>query len=87
MTNEEKEELRRATLQAVAIRHPAALTVKQIARAVKREVPFLFEESDLTAALELLAGLSLVEFAVEELGVTKYWRATAAGVLKIEREG
>lgn len=84
---EQKEELRQAVLQAAVIRAPAALTVRQLARAVKKELPFLFEESDAEAACELLRGLTpaLFEFTTEALGSTKYWRATSAGVLHVER--
>lgn len=84
---EQKEELRQAVLQAAVIRAPAALTVRQLARAVKKELPFLFEESDIKAACEFLKGKSpaLFEVQLEELGSTEYWRATSAGVLHVER--
>ncbi|MDE2101206.1 MAG: hypothetical protein KGL39_28430 [Patescibacteria group bacterium] len=87
LTNEQKEELRHAALQAAAIRFPAALTARQITRAVKKELPFLFEEMDVEAALELLQGFrpALIEFGQDEMGATKYWRATSEGVLKMER--
>jgi hypothetical protein len=85
LTNEQKEDLRGAALQALAVRHPAALTPRQVFHAVKKELPFLFEEGDLAAALELLRGLRLCEWIISEFGGTKYWRATSDGVLHYER--
>jgi hypothetical protein len=85
LDNQQKEDLRHATLAALAVRAPAALSTRQLARAVKRDLDFLFEESDAAAALALLEGLKLAESAVDDLGTTTYWRATAAGVLKHER--
>jgi len=87
LTVEQKEDLRHEVRAAVAIRYPAALTPRQILRMVKKELDFLFEESDVMAALELLRGLDpkQVDFTADELGATKYWRATPAGVLAHER--
>ena len=82
---EQKEELRHAALAALAVRAPAALAPRQLVSAVKREVPFLFEEADLVAACEVLKGLGLAESVTDELGSTQYWRATANGVLHTER--
>lgn len=87
LSNDQKEELRHATLEEVAARAPAALSPRQIQRAVKRALPFLFEEADVTAALELLKGLPqpLVIDTRDELGGTRYWAATSEGVLFVER--
>ena len=87
LTKEQKEDLRHAALAALAVRAPAALSVRQLARAVKQDVAFLFEESDLQAALTLLAGFTppLVTSAVDELGASTYWSASTAGVLYVER--
>ena len=85
LTNAQKEELRHATLEALAVRHPAALAPRQLFRAVKKDLPFLFEEDDLVAALETLRGVLFAEFTVDELGSTKYWRATSNGVFHFER--
>jgi len=87
LTHEQKEELRHAALEALVIRAPAALSVRQLARAVKKEVPFLFEETDLTAALAILHGHlpPLVMSTNDELGSSQYWSATTPGVLFIER--
>lgn len=85
LTNEQKEDLRHAVLEALAVRHPAALSVPQLARAVKKVTPYLFEESDVTAALEILKGMLFADFTLDELGSTKYWRATSNGVIHFER--
>jgi hypothetical protein len=85
LTNEQKEDLRTEALAALVVRHPAALTPRQLAKPVKKELDFLFEESDLVAALEILRGLKFAEWIVNELGGSKYWRATSEGVLKVER--
>ena len=87
LSPDQKEELRHAVLQALVIRAPAALTVRQVTRAAKKDLAFLFEESDAEGACELLRGLdpALVDFRVDGLGSTKYWRATSAGVLHVER--
>lgn len=85
LTNEQKQDLRHAALAALAIRAPAALALRQLFNAVKKEVDFLFEDADLTAALEYLAGLGLAKADVDDLGSTKYWSATTAGIQKFER--
>ena len=88
LTNEQKEDLRHAALQALAIRAPAALSPRQLFHAVKKDVDFLFEASDLLAAITLLAGMTpqpLVASAVDPVGSSIYWSATAAGVLHVER--
>ena len=85
LTVEQKEDLRHAALAALAIRHPAALSARQVMRAAKRDLPFLFEESDTVAVLELLCSLDFASKSVDELGTTNYWQATGKGVLKHER--
>ena len=52
---------------------------------VKKDVDFLFAETDLEAAAQLLTGLGLTEVTVDDFGATKYWRATSRGVLDWER--
>ncbi len=85
MNAEQKEELRHLAAEAVAVRYPAALTLRQIARAVRKESDLAFADEDLAAGLELLKGLSLVDNTADELGSTIYWRATPGMVLKLER--
>lgn len=87
MTPDEKQSLREAALQALAIRHPAALAVPAIARALKREVAFAFDLAALGSALELLRDLGYAQSLNDELGAGVCWSATAKGVLHVERNG
>ena len=52
LTPEQKQDLRHALRAALALRHPAALAPRQLQHAVKKELDFLFEPADVTAALE-----------------------------------
>ena len=63
------------------------LSPRQIAKVVKKELDFLFEETDVIAALEFLRGHTppQVDFTFDELGGGKFWRATTIGVLQEER--
>ena len=79
------EDLRHAVAEAMALRHPAALSPRQIQRAAAKDLAFQFDEADVVAALELLKGLKLAEFTPDGLGSTNYWRATSECVLKVER--
>jgi hypothetical protein len=85
LTPEQKQDLRHEILRALGIRAPAALAPRQISKAVKRELDFLFEEADTEAALEYLRGIGLVQFTHDDLGSTKYWQATTAGIQHFER--
>ena len=85
LTTEQKEDLRHAIAEALAVRHPSALSTRQIARAVKKEIPFPFEDAEVDAACEMLRGLGLCVVNKDELGTTKYWTATSQLVLKVER--
>ena len=87
MNPTDKETLRQAALEALVFRHPAALSAPQVSRAVRKEVAFPFEESDMASALEVLKGLEMASAVNEELGASKYWSATAKGVLHVERMG
>jgi hypothetical protein len=83
----QKEELRHAALEYLAARHPAAMTVRACHRTIAREIGSEITEEDVEAALELLAALRppLAACVRDALGATKYWRATATGVLAFER--
>lgn len=85
LTPEEKEELRHAVLEFIAIRHPAALTRRQIFNGAKKEVAFAFTEDDTNAAVNLLAGMNFAKAEMDRLGSTEYWSATSQGVLEYER--
>jgi hypothetical protein len=86
LTAEEKEDLRKVALNVLASRHPTAWPVPGIRRRCETELAFTVTNEDVTAALELLQGLGFVAHETESLGSTKYWHATAEGVLHIERE-
>ena len=81
--------MRHAVLDCLVWRHPTALSVAGIRRRVATEVGFAPETIAVEAALAILAGMNpaLAESAADELGATAYWRATAAGVLFVERKG
>jgi hypothetical protein len=85
MNAPEKELLRHAALEVLAARHPAALTLKAIGNKVRLGVDFQFGDEDLTGALALLQGLGLAREFPDELGSTRYWSSTPAGVLQVER--
>jgi hypothetical protein len=85
LTAEQKEALRHAVIEALCIRHPAALTVRQLWKLAKQDLDFLFELPDVLAALELLHQLTWAKKIPDELGATVYFRATPEAVLKVER--
>ena len=87
LTEDQKADLRHEVRAALVHRHPAALSPRQLWRVVKKELDFLFEETDVIAALELLRGYTppQTEFTFDELGGGKFWRATTTGVLQEER--
>ena len=83
--NERKEEVRHLTAQALGARFPAALTAKQLTRAIQRESDLGPDLSEIVESLQLLQGLGWVENVVDPLGITLYWRATASLALQVER--
>lgn len=85
MTAQQNEDLRHAVLAVTAVRHPAALTARQIRRRVAEEIDFQVAEQDVNAALEFLKSIGHVMCESDSLGSTKYWMATAGGVLAYER--
>jgi hypothetical protein len=85
ITNEQREELRHAALEFLSIRHPAAFNLRQIHRALNRELGFLVEAADIESALQFLRGLKFTDTTPDELGSTFYWRATSEGVRAYER--
>lgn len=87
MTPEAKEDLRHAVLDVVALRHPAALTLRAIGRAVARELAGPLADEDVLAAAEFHVGLGHFKVEPDPLGSTKYYTATPAGVLAQERGG
>lgn len=87
MTPEQKENLRHAVLEVVALRHPAALPTRAIRRHVAVEVGFTVSEEDVAGAAEFHVGLGNFKVEPDPLGSTKYYTATPAGVLASERGG
>lgn len=85
MTNDQKEQLRQATLEVLVACFPVARALPALRRNVARELVFSFDDSDLVAALAFLTDLRLVETSVDDLGSTNRYRATPAGCLKVER--
>lgn len=85
MTNDQKEQLRQAALEVLVACHPIPRPFHAIHRNVERELTFPFTHDDLLSAIQFLGDLSLLEFTVDDLGSTKWYRATPAGCLKIER--
>jgi len=87
LTPQNAEALRKAVLHCLAIRTPTALPMAAIrSRLVgDREVDFQFGTDHLSAALEFLRSKKYVSFALDDLGSTGYWLATADGILADER--
>ncbi len=85
ITASQKEDLRHAVLEFLTLRHPTASPARAIRRTIAREVDWNVAEEEVNAALELLEGLGLVRHELDNLGATKYWQATSAGVLAQER--
>lgn len=85
MLSEDNEMLREAVLQNLVRRFPVTMSAAGVRRAVLIELPFHVDLEAVLAALEYLRGLGAVEFALEELGPTKWWKATTKGVQHVER--
>jgi hypothetical protein len=83
----EREEARWAVLRFLAERQAVALPADVLAQRINRTL--LLDVSLTPALVEELAlfleGMGLVEVRVDGLGSTKFYQATSAGVLAIER--
>lgn len=86
MTATEKEALRHAALENIVARRPAALPAPGIRRRLAVELDFHYTDEQLAAELEFLRDKGLIKFELDELGSTRWWSATAAGVLAVERQ-
>ena len=82
---EKREELRGAVRAYLAERPAGAYTAATIALWLRREHGC--SDSEVLEACLFLEDLGQVQFVPSPLGATKYWRATAAGILAYEREG
>lgn len=87
LTPAQNELLRKATLHALAIRHPTALPAPAIrSRLVGDQIlDFPVDDKSLESALLFLENRKLLQFITDDMGTTRYWTATAAGVLADER--
>lgn len=87
LTQPQREDLRRAVREQLVAAQTVALTVAMVQRRVERTrlLDFDFTTRDVEAALSLLVGLAHAKEEADPLGATKYYQATAAGVLAQER--
>lgn len=83
----QKEELRFAARQVLVSASTVALTTEMVMRRIARGqlVDPPFDVKDVQEALTLLVGLGHASETPAPLGATKYYQATAAGVLAHER--
>lgn len=79
------EDIRHATIEALAARHPTPLTAAALARRLGRELDTAVTPPAVESALAVLRDKGLVSAIPDELGSTKWWSATADGVLFVER--
>lgn len=80
-----KEDCRREALRFLATRHLLAHSPDAIRRGVNRE-GFDFQKDEILSSIEILCGLGLAISKVETLGSSRYYQATAQGVLEHERQ-
>lgn len=87
LTQPQREDLRHAVREQLVAAATVALTAEMLHRRVERArmIDFAFTEQDVTEALALLIGLGQAKETPDPLGSTKYYQATAAGVLAQER--
>ena len=77
--------IRHATLEFLAVRHPAAYPVTAILRRVAMETEPKLVAAPVEAALAFLEDKGFVRHVTDGVGSTKHFQATAAGVLAVER--
>ncbi|WP_043586310.1 hypothetical protein [Geminisphaera colitermitum] len=89
LTQTQREDLRFAVREQLAISQQVALPADVIQRRVVRTqlLDFAFAVADTSAALSFLVSLGHVREIPHEMGATKYYQASAAGVLAHERGG
>lgn len=89
LTQPQREDLRLAVREVLVAAGTVAFPAEVIERRVRRLqiLDFDFTTADITAAAELLGGLTpaQVQKHPHALGATEYYQATAAGVLAQER--
>ena len=87
LTQAQREELRYAVREQLVHASTVALTHEMVQRRVERArvVDFTFSADDLVQALSFLVSLGHAQETRAELGASRYYQATAAGVLAHER--
>jgi len=78
-----REDCRHAVLQALYHRQTGAHEAATLRSVFLKRFDFTLDE--VNAALQLLAGLGLVQSTPDPLGSTLAWQITAQGVLQVER--
>ena len=87
LTQPQREELRFAVREQLVVAATVALTAEMLQRRVQRTkaVDFVFAVEDVAAAAAFLVSLTQATETPAPLGASKYYQATAAGVLAHER--
>ena len=85
MTPEDKEILRHAVIEELAARHPVPVNTEGVRRKMAVTVAGKVTLEDVASALAVLRDQGLVDAIPDDLGSTTWWRATGAGVLRVER--
>jgi hypothetical protein len=86
---QQKEELRIAILAYLSERHPIAFHQDAIRSFILRRqrVDFQFDADAAESAISLLLDMKLITPQTESLGTTKYYSASATGLIEAERRG
>lgn len=79
-----REDCRREVLRFLAERHLLAHAPRAVRNGVNRQGAN-YSKDEILSALDLLVGLDLVKSEPDPLGATRYFQATASGVLQNER--
>jgi hypothetical protein len=85
LSPQDKELLRHLALKLLAVRHPNALSEPGLTARLRHEASIEVDPDSLRSALAILRDKGLAESAQDELGSSTWWRATAQGLLAIER--
>lgn len=87
MKPEQKEQLRRAAAEVLAVRFPAALPLGGIRRRIAADgmVDFPYSDEELAAALEFSKQEDFVKSTPDPFGSSPAWSATSDGVKACER--
>lgn len=85
MTDQNKQDLRHAALDALVRLPRLYQTVDQVRMGVFRLLPFEISKDDVRDALEFLIGLRTAERINDPFGSEKLYKATAEGILLHER--